>query len=367
MTKDEIMHDQRGESVLIVDDAPDNLRLLSIILKRNGLTPRPVTSGRLAIEAAVVDPPSLIILDLLMPEMSGMDVCRWFKQDERLKHIPIVFISGHHEADTIVEAFRVGGVDYISKPFQEEEVIARIKTHLRLSLLNVNLESHNVRLEKIIEEQVKAATASQLATIFALAKITETRDSDTGLHIERVQTFSRTLAEQMYAMRMYATQLTLTFIDTLYQTAALHDIGKVGTPDSVLLKPGKLTEEEFAVMKRHCALGADTLSAVKERYPDNQFLRMGVEVARSHQEKWDGSGYPDGLTGQHIPLAARIVSLADVYDALTSNRCYKKALSHPAACRIIRDESGTHFDPEIVTAFGAIEHRYRQIRMELQD
>jgi len=361
------MSNERGESILIVDDAPDNLRLLSIILKRSGMTPRPVTSGKHAIEAAVVDPPDLIILDLLMPEMSGMDVCRWFKQDERLKRIPIIFISGHHEAETIVEAFRVGGVDYISKPFQEEEVMARIKTHLRLSLLNVNLESHNVQLEKVIEEQVKTATESQLATIFALAKIAETRDSDTGQHIERVQTFSRALAEQMRTMRIYATQITGAFIDTLYQTAALHDIGKVGTPDSVLLKPGKLTDEEFAMMKKHCALGADTLSAVKERYPDNQFLRMGVEVARSHQEKWDGSGYPDGLKGQNIPLSARIVSLADVYDALTSSRCYRKALSHPVACRMIHEESGTHFDPEIVTAFGAIEHRYRQIRIKLRD
>ena len=162
-------------------------------------------------------------------------------------------------------------------------------------------------------------------------------------------------------------QVTSFFIDNLYQTAALHDIGKVGTPDSVLLKPGKLTEEEFSVMKLHCALGADTLSAVKERYPDNQFLRMGVEVARSHQEKWDGSGYPDGLKGFKIPLAARIVSMADVYDALTSNRCYRQALSHEEACRIILDESGTHFDPEIVIAFEAIEHRYKQIRMELRD
>ncbi|HUW69097.1 MAG TPA: HD domain-containing phosphohydrolase [bacterium] len=361
------MNAERRESILIVDDAPDNLRLLSIIIKRNGMIPRPVTRGRHAIEASVVDPPDLIILDLLMPDMSGMDVCRWFKQDERLKHIPIIFISGHHEAETIVEAFRVGGVDYISKPFQEEEVIARIRTHLRLSLLNVNLESQNAQLEKVIEEQVKTATESQLATIFALAKIAETRDSDTGRHIERVQTFSRALAEQMLAMRMYATRLTSAFIETLYQTAALHDIGKVGIPDSVLLKPGKLTDEELTVMKRHCELGADTLAVVKNRYPDNQFLRMGVEIARSHQEKWDGSGYPDRLKEQNIPLSARIVSLADVYDALTSNRCYRKALSHAEVCQMIHKESGTHFDPEIVTAFGAIEHRYRQIRTELRD
>jgi putative two-component system response regulator len=357
----------QGSSILIVDDAPENLRLLAAVLKHGGLIPRPVTSGRLAIEAAVADPPDLVLLDVRMPEMSGLDVCRWFKQDERLRSIPIIFLSGLQGADDKVEAFRVGAVDYVSKPFDEQEVLVRIKMHLRLRRLHVDLVSHTLQLERRIAEQVKVVTASQLATIFALAKVAEARDDDTGQHIERVQTFARVLAERMREMRLHVAQLTTAFIDDLYQTASLHDVGKVGTPDAILLKRGKLTTEEFAEMRKHCALGANTLAAVLKRYPDNQFLRMGAEVARSHHEKWDGSGYPDGLKGEAIPLAARIVALADFYDALTSKRCYRPEYSHEETCRMIQEGDGTHFDPEIVAAFRALEGRFDRIRQEMRD
>jgi putative two-component system response regulator len=362
-----VVDDLHGSSVLIVDDDPQNLRLLAAVLQRGGLEPRPVTSGRLAIEAAVEDPPDLVLLDVRMPEMSGVDVCRWFKQDERLRSIPVIFISGLQGTDDKVEGFRAGGVDYVSKPFQEDEVLARIKTHLRLRRLQGELVSHNLQLERRISEQVRALTTSQLATIFALAKLAEARDDDTGQHIERVQTFSRVLAEQMREIRLQVAQLSIAFIENLYQTASLHDIGKVGTPDAILLKPGKLTNNEFAEMKKHCALGANTLATVLKRHPDNQFLRMGVEVARSHHEKWDGSGYPDGLKGSAIPIAARIVALADVYDALTSKRCYRPAFSHQDTCRMILEGSGTQFDPDVVTAFRAMEGRFRRIRDEMQD
>ena len=356
----------QDSSVLIVDDAPENLRLLVSVLKRGGLVPRPVTSGRLAIEAAVIDPPDLVLLDISMPEMSGFDVCRWFKQNERLRSIPVIFISGLQGTDDKVEAFRAGGVDYISKPFQEEEVLARIKTHLHLRRLQLEMVSHTLQLEQRIAEQVKAVTASQLSTIFALAKLAEARDDETGQHVERVQTFSRVLAERMREMGLNAAQLTGEFIDNLYQTASLHDIGKVGIPDAILLKPGKLTAEEFAEMKKHSALGADTLAAVLKRHPDNQFLRMGVEVARSHHEKWDGSGYPDGLKGAAIPLAARIVALADFYDALTSKRCYRPAFGHEDTCRMIQEGSGIHFDPDVLNAFRAMEGQFLRIRHEMQ-
>jgi putative two-component system response regulator len=364
---DSVADDVQGSSVLIVDDAPENLRLLSATLKRGGLVPRPVTSGRLAIEAAVADPPALVLLDVSMPEMSGLEVCRWFKQDERLRSIPVIFISGLQGTDDKVEAFRVGGVDYISKPFQEQEVLARIKTHLRLRRLQVAMVSYSLQLEQRIVEKVKAVTASQLATIFALAKLAEARDDDTGQHIERVQTFSRVLAERMREMKLQPAQLTAAFIDDLFQTASLHDIGKVGTPDAILLKPGKLTSEEFAEMKKHCALGANTLAAVLKRHSDNQFLRMGVEVARSHHEKWDGSGYPDGLEGAAIPLAARIVALADFYDALTSKRCYRPAFGHEDTCRMIQEGSGKHFDPDVAAAFKALDGQFQRIRHEMRE
>ncbi|MEI7895123.1 MAG: HD domain-containing phosphohydrolase, partial [Myxococcales bacterium] len=288
-------------------------------------------------------------------------------QDDRLRSIPVIFISGLQGTDDKIEAFRAGGVDYISKPFQDQEVLVRIKTHLHLRQLQVELASHNVQLEERIAEQVKAVTASQLATIFALAKLAEVRDYDTGQHIERVQTFSRVLAERMRELKMRVEQLTPGFIDNLYQTASLHDIGKVGTPDAILLKPGKLTTDEFAEMKKHCVLGANTLATVLRHHTDNQFLRMGVDVARSHHEKWDGSGYPDGYQGAAIPLAARIVALADFYDALTSKRCYRSPFSHGETRQMIQEGSGTHFDPDAVTAFSSLEAQFRRIRDEMRD
>ncbi|MBN1652261.1 MAG: response regulator [Deltaproteobacteria bacterium] len=358
---------ERKKSVLIVDDSPKNLRRLAAILKRGGLIPRPITNGRFAVEAAIEDPPDLLLLDVEMPEMSGLDVCRWFKRDERLRSIPVIFVGGLQDAASKIEAFRVGGVDYVSEPFQEQEVLARVKTHMRLRQLQVELMSHNLHLEQRIEEQVKVVTASQMATIFAIAKLAEARDDDTGQHIERVQTFVRMLAERMREMGVYRTQLTPAFIEHLYQTASLHDIGKVGTPDAILLKPGKLNAEEFSEMKKHCVLGGNTLTAVLQRHPDNQFLRMGVDVARSHHEKWDGSGYPDGLKGAAIPLAARIVTLADFYDALTSKRCYRPAFDHHETCRLIQEGSGNHFDPHVVTAFKSHQNEFERIRREMQD
>lgn len=358
--------DVQGSSVLVVDDAPENLRALCGVLRRGGLVPRPVTSGRRAIEAAAFDPPELMLLDIQMPEMSGIEVCRWFKQDERLKGLPIIFISGFFGSEEKVAAFRAGGVDYISKPFAAEEVLARVNTHLRLQRIQGELLSQNHRLEERISEQVKAVTASQLATISALAKLAETRDDNTGRHIERVQLFSRRLAQRMREMSLYASELTPSFVDTLSETASLHDIGKVGTPDAILLKPGKLTTAQFSEMKKHCTLGANTLSAVLERHPANQFLRMGIDVARSHHERWDGTGYPDGLAGVRIPLSARIVALADFYDALTSRRCYRSAFSHDETTEMIHQGDGAHFDPDVVSAFRSQEAEFRAIRTQIE-
>ena len=360
-----IASDVQGSSVLVVDDASENLRALCTVLRRGGLVPRPVTSGRRAIEAAAFDPPALVLLDVQMPEMSGLEVCRWFKQDERLCDLPIIFISGFFGSEEKVAAFRAGGVDYIAKPFAAEEVLARVNTHLRLRRIQGELLSQNHRLEERISEQVKAVTASQLATISALAKLAEVRDDDTGRHVERVQLFSRRLAQRMRELSPHGAQLTHDFVETLSETASLHDIGKVGTPDAILLKPGKLTDDQFTEMKKHCELGAATLASVLERYPANQFLRMGIEVARSHHEQWNGNGYPDGLSGDDIPLSARIVALADFYDALTSRRCYRPAFTHEDTTKMIHERTGSHFDPDVVTAFASQEDEFRTIRNQI--
>jgi putative two-component system response regulator len=352
------------ESVLIVDDAAENLRLLATLLRRNGIEPRPVTNGRRAIEAAVADPPDLILLDIAMPEMSGFEVCRWLKMDERLASIPVIFLSAHQTEEDKVQSFEAGGIDFIAKPFYDREIEARVRTHLQLRKLQGLLEAHNRDLRQRVYEQVSLTVASHLTTIFALAKLSEVRDDETGHHIERVQELSRILAREMRAMDIHASDLSASYVDSLYQAACLHDIGKVAIPDAILLKPGVLSPEEFETMKKHCALGAETLAAVVKKHPDNQFLHMGVDVARSHHEMWAGGGYPDGLSGNDIPLSARIVAIADVYDALTSRRSYRPAFSHIDAVDMIRKDIGVRFDPDVGRAFLRKRALIRRVKVE---
>ena len=354
-------------NVLVVDDELDNLRLLSLLLKRGGLVPRPLTNGKKAIETALAEPPDLVLLDIQMPEMSGFEVCQRFMQDERLQAIPIIFISGRQGTDDKMKAFQAGGVDYVSKPFQEQEVLARVWTHIHLKKLREELVNHNKQLKEKVAKQVEIITASQMATIFALAKLAESRDKGTGLHFERVQIFSKKLALQMRGLGLYQEIITSSFIETLYQAACLHDIGKVGIPDRILLKPTRVTPEEYEEIKKHSLYGSDTLAEVLKRFPENQFLQMGVELARYHHEKWDGTGYPEGLVGKDIPLSARIIALADYYDALTSTRCYRAAFNHEETIQMIYRESGRHFDPDVVEAFRVLEKEFRRIRLEMKD
>ena len=361
------MDELLGKSILLVDDQPANLRILSAILKRAGFVPRPTTSGRLALQAARQEPPDLILLDIQMPDLSGHEVCALLKQDETLAAIPVMFISGMPGTEEKVRAFDAGAVDFISKPFQEREVLARIRTHLELRSLQAQLERHNRELEARVASQVREIMASQMATLFALAKLTEARDDQTGHHIERVRLYSKLLAQRLLDDGAYPESLSDEYVETLYQTAALHDIGKVGVPDAVLLKPGKLTPEEFEQIKRHTTLGAQTLADVLRRYPNNQFLRMGVEVAGGHHEQWNGAGYPAGLVGEAIPLSARIVALADFYDALTTTRPYRGPTSHADTCAMILARRGTHFDPGVVAGFAALEASFEEVALGQRD
>jgi len=357
--------ESRPANILIVDDTPANLRILSEMLKNRGYSPRPVPGGKLALQAMEIEPPDLILLDISMPEMNGYELCRIVKAHPKLKEIPILFISALTETFDKVKAFSAGGIDYITKPFQFDEVYARIETHLKLRKLQLELEGTIQNLEKRVEEQVKEISDSQLATIFALAKLAESRDDDTGKHLERVRTFCKMIALHLGSFPAYQGQISAQYIETIYQASPLHDIGKVGIPDRILLKPGRLTEREFDTMKRHTLLGASTLEAVSDQYPHNRIIRMGIEIARSHHEWWDGSGYPDGLSGGEIPLSARIMAAADVYDALRSKRVYKPAFSQAEALEMIGKGSGTHFDPLIVEAViklsGELDRTYEQL------
>ncbi len=350
---------QKPITIMLVDDMPANLTLLREMLQLKGYRILAFPRGAMALRAALENPPDLILLDINMPEMDGFEFCRRLKAEKSLKEIPVVFISGRDDVADKVKAFAVGGVDYVTKPFQVDEVNARVVTHLRLRWMQHELEKHNVRLEELVREKVRDISDSQLATILAVSKLAEYRDDDTGKHIERTRSYCKMLAEQLGACPPYAEEVSDDFIHNIYHAAPLHDIGKVGISDSILLKPGKLTAEEFEIIKTHTVIGADTLQAVHERYPRNAFIVMGIALTRSHHEKWDGSGYPDGLTGADIPLCARIMAIVDVYDALRSERPYKAPLSHEKSLEIIAEGAGRHFDPFVYEAFMKLEGSLR--------
>ncbi|MFW6228402.1 MAG: HD domain-containing phosphohydrolase [Alkalispirochaeta sp.] len=347
--------------VMVVDDAPTNLKLLELLLTAETYRVETYLRGTAALEAAMNDPPDIILLDVSMPEMDGYEVCRRLKEDDRLRETPVLFISAHSETADKVKGFEAGGVDYITKPFHVAEVRVRVGTHLKLARLQQILQQQNADLEKRVEEKVAEVYSAQLSTITALAKLAEHRDNDTGQHLERVQRYTHLLAVQLQKARVYADEIDDRFIHNLYHATPLHDIGKVSIPDRILLKPGRLEPEEFEVMKTHTTVGANTLAEVYADYQYNEFLSLGVAITRSHHERWDGKGYPDGLAGPAIPLAARIMAIADVYDALRSKRVYKESKPHDETLTIICDGAGTQFDPAIVDAFHSIEDEFRQI------
>lgn len=354
-----------NNNLLIVDDNPNNLRLLSSMLAEKGYKVRSVINGQMAITAVKTLPPDLILLDINMPDMNGYQVCKELKSDPAFDEIPVIFISALDELEDKVKAFISGGVDYITKPFQIEEVLARVNTHITLRRTQVELETAKSQLEqinrdqeKIICQQVKKISSYQLATIFALAKLADSRDQDTGIHLEHCKILCKILAEECRHFPRFQTSIDDDFITNLHDASALHDIGKVGIPDRILLKPGKLDVDEFNEMKKHTLIGAQALREVDKNFPDNKLIEMGIRIAESHHEKWDGSGYPYGLSGDKIPLEARILALVDVYEALTSERPYKAAFPHEKSREIILSSKGSHFDPDIVEAFIHIEDQF---------
>ncbi|MEI6291105.1 MAG: response regulator [Chloroflexota bacterium] len=340
-----------GANVLVVDDTVANLSLLSRMLKDCGYMVRPVPNGRLALNAVKGEKPDLILLDITMPEMDGYEVCQYLKRDPELKDIPVIFISALSETQEKIRAFEVGGVDYITKPFKFEEVKARVETHLKLHRLQLSLEDQ-------VEKQVKEIVELQMGMIFGLAKLAEMRDNDTGRHLERIQILCKLFADELNLLPQYQELVDKTYCDRIFRASPLHDIGKVGIPDNILLKPGKLTSQEFEIMKTHTIIGAQTLETVQQRFPQNEFLMMGLTIARSHHEKWNGLGYPDGLSGDAIPLSARIMAIVDVYDAVRSKRIYKNPVSHQETCEMIECESGKHFDPGLVKVFITLENKF---------
>jgi putative two-component system response regulator len=352
---------RQKKDIMVVDDQPVNLRLMEEVLSQQGYGVRSFPRGRLALAAAAKNPPDLFLLDVTMPEMDGFEVCRRLRSDPVLSAIPVIFLSALWETEDKLAAFRSGGLDYVTKPFDPDEMKVRIETQLRLHELHAKVEGQNRELERLVKEQVREIAAGNMATIFALARLADSRDNETGKHLERVQMLCRLLAVEMSSWTKYSDTITGDYVHNIFQASPLHDIGKVAIPDAILLKPGRLTAGEFAVMKTHTLRGAETLDLVLAQHPANAFVRTGIEIARSHHEKWNGGGYPDGLAGCEIPQSARIMAVADCYDALRSQRCYKAPHSHEEVCGFLMRESGNHFDPDVVRAFCRIEASFRQI------
>jgi putative two-component system response regulator len=364
---DMICDEQLGPArcVMVVDDQPRNLKVFERMLESDRYRVHLFTSGEAALRGLARFRPHLIVLDIKMPGMSGWEVNEKLKADRDLAEIPVLFLSGLSDREAKARAFAEGGVDYITKPFQAEEVTARIETHIRLHCLKQELADHNQWLQVKVMDQVAEISDSQRATITALAKLAESRDDDTGQHILRVQKYCQILTEHLVESGVDLYPISGSLPEDIFHASALHDIGKVAIPDAILLKPGKLTDDEFETMKRHTIHGAETLEKILTDYPKNRMLEIGVQIVRHHHERWDGAGYPDGLGGDEIPMAARIMAVGDVYDALRSRRPYKTPFAHDRCVEIVCEGRGSHFDPSAVDAFLSSERRFQRIGDEL--
>lgn len=361
-------------SILVVDDNEMNRDMLSRRLLREGYVVETANDGSQAWEKVQHVDYDLVLLDIQMPVMDGHEVLKRMKQHDAARNIPVIVISAQSELDSVVRCIELGAEDYLPKPFNPVILRARISACLEKKRLNDVERRHksyiveqNSVLEAQVREQVQAITSAQRGAIFAMSKLAESKDPETGAHLERMREYCRLLATKLQSKPQFQSVVNDVFIDNIYAASPLHDIGKVGVPDNVLLKPGKLTPDEFQVMKTHALIGGETLRAVDKQHPGNTFLCMGIDIAEGHHEKWDGSGYPRAIAGEKIPLAARILALGDVYDALTSKRCYKEKFSHEKSRGIIVEGRDKHFDPAVVDAFLEIEMEFVRVRDFFQD
>jgi putative two-component system response regulator len=356
------------KTILIVDDVPQNITIINALLKDEYHT-RVATTGAQALAlACAAQQPDLILLDIELPEMDGYEVCRILKADRVTREIPVIFLTAKTDQQDEVRGFELGAVDYITKPVSPPVLQARVRTHLMLTEAKLFLRNQNRLLEERVFERTREIWMVQDVTIMALGSLAETRDNETGNHIRRTQNYIRLLALKLQDHPRFRSHLSERQIEALYKSASLHDIGKVGIPDRILLKPGKLTPEEFRIMQTHTTLGRDAIaSAEGHLQTGSQFLHLAREIAYSHHEKWDGSGYPLGLSGEDIPASARLMAVADVYDALISKRVYKAAFSHEVAVKIITEGRGTHFDPVIADAFLELADDFRELAARFSD
>lgn len=369
--------------LLAVDDQPENLFILQDLLGEQHIV-HTAANGREALDFVYGgSKPDLVLLDVMMPEIDGFEVCRQLKANPETRDIPILFLSSLDSAADEAEGLTLGAADFIHKPFSPPVVLARVRNQLSLSFATQALREQNDHLERLVAERTRQilvqsnelvldkqkVIAAQGATITAFCSLAEARDNETGNHIRRTQNYIKVLAERLRTHRRFAHELNEETIQLMFKSAPLHDVGKVAVPDAILLKPGKLTAEEWTVMKRHCEYGRDAIAQAESELGEasGSFLRYAREIAYCHHEKWDGSGYPQGLSGDEIPISARLMAVADVYDALISKRVYKPAYPHEQAVEMISTERGRHFDPDVVDALQDVAGRFYDIAQSFKD
>jgi putative two-component system response regulator len=349
-------------TILIVDDTPENLTVLAELLQPEYRV-LAANSGARALKLAAAEPkPDLILLDVMMPDMDGYEVFGHLRSNSRTRDIPVVFVTAMNAAEDEEHGLELGAVDYIAKPLRPRVVLARVHTQFTLKQAGDFLRDQNSFLESEVVRRMGENLLIQDVSIHALARLAETRDPETGNHLRRTQEYVRSLARYLKSNPRFSAFLTDRNIELLTKSAPLHDIGKVGIPDHILLKPGRLSPDEWVTMKTHARLGAEAIEqAERDAERPVEFLNLAKQIARWHHERWDGTGYPDRLKGEAIPVSARLMSLADVFDALINRRVYKEPIPFDEAKRIIQEGWGSQFDPDVVDAFLALLDEFQAI------
>jgi putative two-component system response regulator len=355
-------HFEPKPSILVVDDSSDDLALMFGLL-RSQYTVRGANNGKSALKVARGgSPPDLILLDIMMPRPTGYEVCEELKSDSSTRDVPVIFLTALTESAEEYRGLRMGAVDYITKPVHPEIFLSRVKVHLQNRAAKEFLRDQNARLEHQVKQRTRELLDTQDATIVILASLVEARDNETGNHIRRTQHYVRALARQLQTHPLFSDYLSDHQIDILFKSAPLHDIGKIGIPDSILLKAGRLNPEEFEIMKTHTTLGHKAIEDAEAALGMKvEFLACAKEIALTHQEMWNGNGYPRKLAGNAIPISGRLMAVADVYDALRNRRVYKPAFPHDQATALILEGRGGHFDPDVVDAFAEISDQFAAI------
>lgn len=341
--------------IFIVDDVAENIQVAIDHLQELDCNFAYALSGEQALVRIPVAKPQLILMDVMMPGLDGFETVSRLKKKHILGNVPIIFLSARAELADVVQGFNLGGVDYITKPFNGMELRVRVRNHLELY-------TYRNQLAALVKERTHAIEQLKDVIIEAMGEMAEYRDRETGGHIRRTMEYIRVLAEAVALDGHYTEQLTKEYVINLYKSAPLHDIGKVGIPDSVLLKPGRLTPEERTIMEKHTLYGEEMIRNLERMAGQNTaFLTCAREIAGAHHERFDGTGYPRGLKGQEIPLSARLMSLADIYDALVSSRVYKPPKTHEEAMRILMEEEREHFDPVLLESLDRVQEEFRAI------